>query len=249
MTTQNVMAVGYIRTTTYKRLVPLLGPERITRITGSRRLLKQRRREDIQFLTAIWSGQTTYSIDWRKGQQGPFPVRVMNRLLEERKVTDMVVQAVDALVESPAAISHLNTILKARYEGTRMAQVLLEPTDRILLHFENNPSDDACHLPYIEALNSDVRQSLNSTTGVMDLKSIRTERWLKYGEREEWDLNDITLLKTLLRTLHKDGWPEAERFVEEGGVRHVASPFAVRIYTKHSKVGWELSAFEEVNGA
>lgn len=249
MPTQNIMCVGYIRTTTYKRLVPLLGPERITRIDGSRRLVKQRKREEIQFLTAIWSGQTTYSMDWRKGQTGPFPVKVMNRLLEERKVADMVIQTAEVLVESRAAIDLLNGILRERYEVAKgTAQVFLEPTDRILLRFENNPSAEACHLPYVEALNADVRSTLNATTGVMDLKSIRTERWLKYGEREEWDINDIVLLRTLLRTLHKEGWAEAERFVEDDGVRHVAAPFAVRIYTKHSKVGWQLSDFEEVNG-
>lgn len=249
-TGMETMAVGYIRTTLYSKAVPLFGPDRMVRIRATRALNKQRKREDIEFLSAVWSGQVRYTVDWTRGQQGAFPDRVIRRLLDERKVSDMIVQKAEVFVSCPVGVDLLNAELDQRYDampkGTE--RIRFEPSDRLLLTFENNPSDEATRLAWVNELNAKARAQLSADIGVLDLTGIQTERSLKYGEKEDWSMNDTRLLRALLRTMRKEAWPEAERFVESGGVKHVAAPFAIRVYQRERADAWRLADNQEVNG-
>ena len=244
-------AQAYIRTATYRQVVGLMRPERISRFVATRRLGKQTTTESIQFLTQRTFKHIHYEVDWKRGEQGAFPVRVLNRLLEERKVHDMLVTTVTAFVECPGAIERLNVQIRERYEELHTPdnrREWLKPTDKVFMRWGINSSDEAAKLYAVDQLNAAARQVIHGAIGVMDLKSITTERSLKYGEKERWDLNDDTLLRSLLRTLDREGWPESERMVEINGIRHIASPFALRIYHREKAEGWKLQREEEVNG-
>jgi hypothetical protein len=243
------LVVGYIRTATYRKVLGLLKAERITRFIARRALQKQTHKEEVEFLTCIRTTDTRYSIDWSRGTQGAFPVKVLYRLLNERKVTEMLVQSAEVMVESPEAVVLLNQDLEQRFQQKHTPtsqRQYLDPKDHLLLTFVNNPANEAVSLEYVQDLNAEARKILSSPIGVMDLKSMRTERALAYGEKEEWDLNDPRLVRILLKTLDRSGWPETERFVTTGGIRHVASPTAIRTYRKTSGERWQLAENEEV---
>lgn len=245
--------IGYIRTSLYTKVIGMVKPERVVDLRGVRQAFENTKKEEVGPVLHITYMNEQYRVNWRRGehQKHPFfPAGPMARLLKEKKLDDMVISEVTFEFTSGDVIDCLNDVLRSRYTAKHTPEekrVFLKSGLRLYGKFVDNPRSDVHKCRYVDALNLQARKTLRGSIGVLDLADLKTERAVEYGEPESWPIDEDTdLIRATLKELDFDGWPESDRIIDEGGVKVIPNPAAIRQYRKDKRDAWSLQAEVEV---
>ncbi len=245
MPEREVKYVGYIRSSLYSKTIDMFKPENIVSLKAIRQTYKRLKKEEAAngVVRLEQNINERYIVDYDHAKKAAFPAVGMNRLLLERKLGDIILREVVVEMKSHDIISCLNDVLKFRYnqKGTpESKRVYLKSDTKIRALFRDNPTAEAQGLKYVDALNKESREQMNAAIGVLDLVSIKTERAYNYGEKENWPIDDVDLVRAVLTTLDFNGWPASERTIQDDGLRVTPKPAAIREYVKERAQTWSL---------
>jgi len=231
----------------------MVKPERIVDLRGARQSFESTEKEEVGPVIHITYTNEQYRVNWHRGehQKHPvFPAGPMARMLKERGLFDMITSEVTFEFTSADVIECLNDVLRSRYTAKHTPEekrVFLSPQMKLYGRFVDNPRSEVHKCRYVDALNLQARKAMRGSIGVLDLVDLKTERHYEYGEPESWPITEDTdLARAVLQQLDFNGWPESERIIDDGGVKVIPQPAAIRQYRKDRKDSWVLDTEMEL---
>lgn len=249
---------GYIRTASFKKVSELFDANNVVSIMAQRQIQDDAQIEELpraknkaKFVTIRKTNQVSYTVFWDARRcAGSFPVDNIFRLIDGGiiggvsypSIGDMVIQHIELLFSSPRIADYLNDLL----ESKKKPRVFTEAT-KFYARFTRSPDSmepELKKIKEIQILNEYEVEKYKFKYTILDLVELKTERAVKYGEKENLSVTDD---KKLIRYVLEDSldW-DAWSAISRDNLLQKIRPCAIRCYQKSRKEGWIMLSDEEV---
>jgi hypothetical protein len=247
--------VGYIRTNAFLKAIGMFDPEHIMQVDLARDVQRETKRE--AFKDVIYRDRKvveSFGVAWEAEKHGGsfpvFPVDKVKQGITKGGLGDFIVRSIQHRFTSKKLALYLNEEIRTRAldKGKDIKDVVFLPEHcEFYASYSNNFSDDLKALPYVKPLNQHEIDLYKFKLACLDLVELKTERSVKYGEKEHIPVrDDIQIIRYVLNALDWDGWPAEKRIVELPGATVVPKPVAIRQYHITASKGWQLAGEKEV---
>lgn len=247
----DVRLVAFIRTTSFLKAIGMFDPESVVEVSLWRTARREHTKEEVGgFLYREREVRDAFVVDWkRKRVGGRFPLEKMRRMIVKADLGDMVLEHICHTFESQNLVDQLNDEIEIRAKG-RKDVIYLKDGTKFYATYKSNKAGELNTLPEMKALNRYEADKYGFKLCALDLVDLRTERSIKYGEKEYINVNeDADLLRAVLRDgLDVGGWPSESRTVAPDGEsrKRTIKPAAIRQYRLNKQKSWQLAQAIEV---
>lgn len=253
MAQHEIKHTGFIRTVSFLKSIDMFRADKITKLHLERGIQTSKVHEEYPQKTRqkpyFFRDQLTidnYKWEWdAKLHPGLCPVDRVKKVIDKTACGDYVLKEIVVELESPALVEHFNGMLELKAKNKKI--VKLREGCRFYATFKSNPNDELRRLEFLKELNRKEIDEYKFKPSSLDLTALCTERAKKYGEREFLNVNnDLDVIRSVLKALDWDGWPEETRVVDKGGLKSYPKPAAIRSYKYGGTNGWMLTGQEEI---
>lgn len=246
---QDIRYVGMIRTPSFRKAIGMFKTEGITHIQADRGIQKTIELHKlgvkaVPYLQKRERYMTDYCLNWMG--PGIFSQKVLEDLIDKEELGDFVIEQIDYQFESEPLAQMLNDIVAKTCAGKKVGKIVAR--EKLHATFTNNCDKELKDVEFLKELNQFEIDNYRFKVSCLDLVNIHTDRVERYGEKENLDVNDATLIREVLRSLNWDGWPAEQRKYVKDGIETVPRPCAIRQYVLSDKKKWTLMGQEELNG-